>query len=269
MAGIRDVLVVSVISTLAVSACALDEADDLSETSGEVHSSNRLSSNKLSAHQVAAARVALGPLSHAARPLLESADGREVLGYLVGCALAADDGITVTTRTGKFSFRGALGLAPAWKTRAPSPSERRWVSACIYARTNLYGVAIPVSLRGAHPALTTPPGEQLGYLLVEGAFYGDLFDPVAPTAYACSALVKETGLPVSTLGARACARPVPGEDPSVTGCGFAYVGPCAVLDLGLAPACNDVLAPYGDCRTGTHAAAPRVREVITVALSTL
>lgn len=255
------------LAALVLSACAINEDDDeLGETTAEVNTANRLSSNKLSAQRIAAAQVATGALPHAVRPLLGSEAGREVLTYLVGCALAADDAITVRTAGRKLTFRGAIGLAPAWKIRAPTPSERRWVSACIYARTNLYGVPIAVSLRGAHPALASTAREQLGHVLVEGAFYGDLFDPVAPTAYACSALVKETRLPVSTLPARACAEPLPGGDPTTTACGFTYAGPCAVLDLDLVPACVQALPPYGDCRAG---AGPRIHEVITVALSTL
>lgn len=256
------------LASLVLSACVyVDDDDGLGETTAEINTANRLSSNKLSAQRIAAAHVATGALPHAVRPLLGSAAGREVLTYLVGCALAADDAVTVRTKTEKLTFRGAIGLAPAWKTRAPTPSERRWVSACIYARTNLYGVPIAVSLRGAHPALASTPREQLEHVLVEGAFYGDLFDPVAPTAYACSALVKETHLPISTLPARACSEPLLGGDSTTTGCGFTYMGPCRALDLDLAPACAHALSPYGDCRAA--AGAPRIHEVITVALSTL
>jgi hypothetical protein len=133
----------------------------------------------------------------------------------------------------------------------------------VLARTNLYGVQVQLSLRGAHRVLGAPLGETLQYALVEGAFYGDLFK-VQPEMYACSALLKETGLPVSTLGARACAKPAPGST-TTTACGFTYVGPCGLLDVGLTPVCTGLLPPYAHCRGGTA----RYDEVITVALSTL
>ena len=256
--GVRSALVMCVL----LSACAIEpEDDDLGEVGSEVQTTNRLASNKLAANHLATAKLAGGALPDTVQSLISTADGREVLTYIVGCALAGGE----TLKVGGYAFPGSIGLAPSWRSRALTTSERRWVSACVYARTNLYGVQIALSLRGDHPALAAPLGEQVGYALVEGAFYGDLFD-AHPTAYACLGLIKETGLPLSTLGARACAAPTGAG--TTTGCGFTYTGACSVLDLGLAPACARIAAPYGDCRTGRSPKDPRIHEVITVVLAT-
>jgi hypothetical protein len=255
----------ALIMSVVLSACALTPTDEeeLGETTEEVQSTNRLAANKLSAYKLQLAHLGDGALATTVGNLVATADGREVLSYVVGCALAADDRLSVLTTSQKLTFVGSIGLAPMWKARALSASEKRWVSACVLARTNLYGIQIQLSLRGAHPVLAAPLGEGLQYALVEGAFYGDLFE-TQPEMYACSSLLKETGLPVSTLGARACAKPVSGST-STTACGFTYVGPCALLDLGLIPACTGLLPPYAHCRAGAR----RYDEVITVALSTL
>lgn len=255
---------VALAMSVVLSACALvPEDEDLSETTEEVQSTNRLAANKLLAAKLQLAKLGDGALSVTVTNLVGTADGREVLTYVIGCALAADDHLSVVSP--KVTFRGAIGLAPMWKSRALSATEKRWVSACVLARTNLYGVEVKLSLRGGHPVLGAPLGENLAYLLVEGAFYGDLFK-TQPEMYACSALLKETGLPLSTLGARACAKPAPGT-PNTTACGFTYVGPCGVLDVNLLPVCTVLLPPYKHCRT--PAGTKRYDEVITVALPTL
>jgi len=267
--GFRCVLALSLVLSSGLSACVIDDSDDeLGETTGEVQSTNRISLNKLSANAVAITRLSGGALSTTVGSLGQTEDGREVLSYIVGCALPAGDALTFVANGAHYTDPGSIGLAPAWKSRALTVSERRWVSACVYARVNFYGVEVHVSLRGDHPALAAPLGEAAQYALTEGAFYGDLFDPAGPRAYACSAVVKETKLSVSTLGLRACSLPAT-PNSMVTRCGFTYVGPCAALDLGVTPACNRLAAPYGDCRAGRARRAPMAHEVVTVSLSTL
>src|SRR4029079_457496 len=62
---------------------------------------------------------------------------------------------------------------------------QRWVSACVLARTNAYGVHVQISLRapaGAPQAIrdalavdNSPGGESDVYTLPEGVFYGNIF----------------------------------------------------------------------------------------------
>jgi hypothetical protein len=83
-----------------------------------------------------------------------------------------------------------------WESGQCDESCQRWVSACLLARTNAYGVVVHISLRA--PA-TAPPGQELqfekiqtalqtteeevrDYNLREGAYYGNIFarTPVNP-----------------------------------------------------------------------------------------
>src|SRR4051794_453827 len=83
--------------------------------------------------------------------LVQSPDGRQVLKYLVSCALPAD--VTVVAEHGgqRYSFPGGAALAPAWSTRALSAAEERLVSACMLARTNFFGKPVEISMRNDAP----------------------------------------------------------------------------------------------------------------------
>jgi hypothetical protein len=68
-------------------------------------------------------------------------------------------------------------------------SCQRWVSACVLARTNAYGVHVEISMRapadapqGIKDALATTSDEVASYTLREGAYYGNIFatTPVNP-----------------------------------------------------------------------------------------
>lgn len=80
-----------------------------------------------------------------------------------------------------------MGLAPDWLHRPLTEDEQRWVSACLLARTNYFGVEVQISLRADHspsPALQTTDEERHEFTLHEGDFFGNLFadPPVAAVA---------------------------------------------------------------------------------------
>ncbi|HLL21919.1 MAG TPA: hypothetical protein VK427_07300 [Kofleriaceae bacterium] len=230
---------------LAVSACAVD--DDELETSTEESAStttNKLGVNKLGVNK-------LGVNSLATTDMMANEDSREVYSYVVGCALPSGQSITALDAAGNsYTFAGALGLAPAWATRAPTVSERRWVTACLLARTNLYGVSVNISIRhDTNLALLSSASERATYTNVEGAFFGDLF-ATPQTWYACS---RRTWSAYSTNSLRMCALSSNG---STTDCGFTYVGDCAAR-------CSDRTAPFGACLGGTTS----FSEVITIFLT--
>lgn len=266
----RPILWVLVAAT--VTGCVTDfgdEQDDpeLATLDSAVLSTNKLSANKLSANKLSANKLgafALNKVGTIANSLIATLDGREVMSYLASCALDAGTTLSASYGGKTYTFPGAVGLAPAWNTRAPTLSERRWVSACILARTNAYGITVPLSLRGNHPKLGSTLTENLTYKLTEGGFYGDLFDPTGPKQYACVSELRNLDLDVSTQQLRACAISSNG---TTTGCGFTYTGKCNVTDLTLAPACTGLLAPYTNCRAGTSSSSPRYAEVITVVLA--
>lgn len=251
---------------VALAGCVADSLDDaeLGEIDSEVTSSNRLAANRLAANRLAANSLAASSMKANAladSDLIDTADGREVLSYIISCALPAGQSITVRG----YTFAGSIGVAPAWATRVPTVTERRWVTACVMARTNLFGIRVDLSMRGQHPALGGSLGELLNYLLVEGAFYGDLFHEDGPKMFACSAEVRDLDLALSTQDLRACAISDNGQ---TTRCGFTYTGKCSVTDLSLAPACNSLAFPYQRCRAGRARGDEIYHEVITVSLAT-
>ena len=109
-------------------------------------------------------------------PLTHGALAREFARYLVGCALEADQEIEISIPgSAKEVLIGQHGLCPEWATQAPSLACQRWVSACVFARINLWGTPVAISLRGAHPALAATPEEEAAFPLREGTYYGNLF----------------------------------------------------------------------------------------------
>lgn len=254
---------------VALAGCALESVPDLADISSEVTSANKLAANKLAANKLAANTLAANSMrasSLSQSPLIETPEGREVLSYIVSCALREGQSIQVRDREGRlYEFAGSIGLASAWASREPTVSERRWVSACVLSRTNLYGIRVELSMRGSHAAIAGSVRESLDYALVEGAFYGDLFAEDGPKMYACAAEVRDLDLELSTQDLRACAI---SEDGKLTGCGFTYTGKCSVIDVSLAPACNSVAFPYQRCRAGRGRGDEIYAEVITVSLAT-
>ena len=248
-------------------------------------SANRLSANRLSAFsakansaaasKLAASKLAieqLGPHEYAVDPeaagdLLATPEGREVLSFIVSCALP--DGVTLlaTAPDGTLlEFFGELGLASEWLDHPLREAGRGWVSACLFARVNDNTVALPLSMRGPNQTLAATPEEAAAWSLEEGAFYGDYFvAPGEPVSWiACRGqdqALAETG----GLIERDCAEPDP-ADPTRTQCGFTYAGDCG--DFALENACKH-FSPhdfYRNChdRPIGDPDAKAFREVITV-----
>jgi hypothetical protein len=268
-----------VVIALGTAACVVDEApppDTTTTTTPGDTSIPKLAANGLPSAALQANLSSVNKLASAAlvasnpgvTSLLATTDGQTVLTYLVQCALPASASVTYTSGSGAQKYTGQLGLAPDWQTTTPTASERRWVSACVLARTNYYGLTVSLSLRGSNPALSSSLLEPVTYLYAEAAFWGDLFAPGAPTQYSCDALVKTTGLSLSTMALRDCSIPQAGST-TTTMCGFSFIGHCGVLDLSLEPACKSLTAPYANCHTSQAANSPTIAEVITVYLQTL
>jgi len=101
-----------------------------------------------------------------------------VLTYLARCAIPEGDVLVAEVDGVHHEFPGRLGLAPEWQRGPCDTACQRWVSACLLAHGNALGVEVPISLRGHHPALATTADERAGFPVQEGAFYGNLFDPL-------------------------------------------------------------------------------------------
>ena len=143
-------------------------------------------------------------------------DGREVLAYIISCAMPAD--VTLIASDGT-RYSGEIGLAASWLNHPMNDDQQRWVSACLFSRVNKFGDIVQVSLRGPHPQLQTVASEVADFTALEGAFYGQYFNVPQLEAYACSG----PGNAEAVIDDRVCATD--GGNGS-TECGFTYTGPC-------------------------------------------
>jgi len=253
-------------------------------TSGKL-AANKLAANKLSPYSAAANSAAastlaaspiaasqLGPNRYAANAeatnaFMATSDGREVLSFIVSCALPADVTLVATLPDGSpFELFGDIGLANEWLNHPLRKAGRGWVSACLFARVNQHTVATPLSMRGQTQALATTPEEVAGWTLEEGAFYGDYFvAPGEPVQWiACRGRDQAAG-ETGGLALRDCTEPDP-NDPGHTLCGFTYAGDCGAL-TGV-PACEHFWPQgyYRDChdQPGDESHSDVFRQVITV-----
>ncbi|HEV8588062.1 MAG TPA: hypothetical protein VGQ72_04255 [Pyrinomonadaceae bacterium] len=231
---------------------------------------NSAAASKLAASPIAAGQI--GPNRYAANPeathdFMATSEGREVLSFIVSCALPADATLIGTLPDGSaFEFFGDIGLANEWLDHPLRKAGRGWVSACLFARVNANSVAEPLSMRGQTQALATTPEEQATWSLEEGAFYGDYFvAPGEPVQWiACRGKDQAAG-ETGGLVLRDCTEPDP-NDPSHTLCGFTYAGDCSALAA--VPACEHFspLGYYRDChdQPGDESRSDVFRQVITV-----
>lgn len=158
--------------------------------------------------------------------LLATAESRQLLKYLASCALDAGTVLTAVHDGQALEFPGSLGLAPQWQNQGLDAAQRRWVSACLLARTNHFGVTVQLSMRAGFPS--DAPGLQVGddearqYTLQEATFFGNLFTD-RPTAYVCGPAMTPERRDALQAQRRVCA--LPGSD-GRSACGFVHVGAC-------------------------------------------
>jgi len=102
---------------------------------------------------------------------------RELLKYVVSCALDDGDRVTVRIDGKRYNFDGSLGLAPEWGTDHGwcDGGCQRWVSACVLARVDAAGEKRMISIRGDHPALRPSDMELHRFTDREATYYGNLF----------------------------------------------------------------------------------------------
>src|SRR5882672_6799307 len=198
---------------------------------GNTLAPGKLAANSAAASTLAASNLAveqLGPNTYVVDPaaagaLLATEDGREVLSFIVSCALPEAVTVLATAADGTvYQFFGELGLASEWLDHPLREAGRGWVSACLLARVDDHGVPQAFSMRGQNKALATTPQEVATFTLEEGAFYGDYFvAPGGPASWiACRGEDQSSG-ELGGLVSRDCAEPDP-ADATHTRCGFTY-----------------------------------------------
>jgi|GEM_PF-4536647 len=158
--------------------------------------------------------------------LTETPLGRELLSYLVSCALPETSLVYVPGPVPRRALPGGLGLAPDWRNRPLTQAEQELVSACLLARVNAFGVPVQLSLREAsggsiHPSLNADNAERLAFPVYEGAFFGNVFTN-PPQMFACTGDAERDHLRHLR---RICTLPDTGK---VSACKFTITGPCPV-----------------------------------------
>ena len=205
--------------------------------------------------------------------LLAHPAGAEHLEYLALCAL--DEGTTLAA--GGRSFPGLYGLGTGWVAAGCDESCQRWISACVLAHANGYGLAVTISLRGGHPGLRWDESIAAEFDLQEAAFYGNVFEVSGDIAspdqplYACAgrALIAFDDDPaheessLDYLQKRICGA---GD------CGLTHTGPCVYPPFMSESVCGEDAGwdgYYANCEGENRAdptALPVYPEVITTYL---
>lgn len=193
-------------------------------------SSNGLSSNGLSSNGLSSSTVVMQALRD------QSAAGtltRLFFRYLISCALPAGHSATYTWTDAAGTLHtevnpGSLNLAPNWENNAATEDDKELVSACLGARTNSKGIAVPISMRSRNiDALAVSSDERSSYAYGEGAFWGNLFNGDHPYLYSCSRAPFDVGAKTSQYLAE-------GRTCTTTSCGIITpVGRCYASDLAI------------------------------------
>jgi hypothetical protein len=147
---------------------------------------------------------------------LSDPNARELLKYIVSCALATNESVTFTVDAETYTFPGEIGLAPGWGEPGGNCEDaycQGWVSACVLARVDYLGATVPISIRGASPFLQTTAAERATYTEREATYYGNIFSSPM-LRYACLS-------PGQTSDTRVCG-------PSLAGCVMQITGQCDV-----------------------------------------
>lgn len=211
---------------------------------------NRLAFNRLAFNRLAFNRLAFNRLAFNSLDNLEaSPHGRELLTYIARCALDEGDILVATRGNRTFEFPGLLGLATEWEERPLTDSESRWVSGCLVALVNAFGVSVELSLR-APDRVTATEDEAETFSVYEATFFGQVFDETLE-AYAClgsNPEIAQTHAPDREL--RVCADPSPH-------CQVEALGYCRDI-------CDTYLSGYG--WTGCQAGGVRYDETVSTFL---
>jgi len=218
---------------LSLTACASatgleleDEEEDLATVQQAESTSNSLTSNSLTSNSLTSNSLTSNSLtsnsltsnsltsnSLISGALINDGPSRDVLRYIVSCALPKGAQIDINLGGTPYTFYGDIGLAPYWGNNGGfcDANCRHWISACVLSRVNYLGLPVAISIRGSLPVLAASPAEKLSYPNPEATYYGNIF--VSPQVrYACKA-------PGSTLISRVCG-------PTTTGCVMDVLGDC-------------------------------------------
>ena len=227
-------LPVILLSIVVLNACVTDkeiENQDVGIVEQGLKSNNRIVLNRIVLNRIVLNRIVLNSLSDenlahdSVSELKESEEGRELLLYVVRCALAEDDSLIISHNDETYELPGLMGLASDWQQRALTDSEQRWLSACLLGHVNAYGVSVELSLR-ARDLVGASAEEAAAFPVYEATFFGNIFLPPdngvdndeinndsnssSLTAYACLGSTPDIAMAhAPTRSLRVCADPTP------------------------------------------------------------
>jgi hypothetical protein len=247
MAPRRGSLVLGVsFSALTLISCGAADDNNLTDTRSALTAFNALTANALTANALTANALTANALTANALTAnaltanaltangLRDPLGRELLKYVVSCALPAGAVVSMTVDDQRYEFPGSIGLATEWggEHGTCDRSCQRWVSACVLARVDFTGVERLISIRGDHRALRPAPHELRDYTQREATYYGNIFAEHEPR-YLCLS-------PGATSDQRVCG-------PSLSDCPMNVVGACDDV-------CDDrgSFGTFSDCQTTRH-----------------
>ena len=229
------------------SAITIDNALTANALTANALTANALTANALTANALTANALTANALTANG---LKDPLARELLKYVVSCALPDDASLSLSVDGTSYTFPGGLGLAPQWGQRGGSCDEscQRWVSGCVLGRVDFLGVEELISERGENPALRTTWQELTGYTSDEATYFGNIFIQGQPM-YACLA-------PGKTEIPRVCG-------PSLANCPMTVVGSCAKTCAYQMP----FVGGFVDCSSSGQARKPEIYpESVTVFL---
>ncbi len=186
--GYLTVMTLAMLAQVACTETTIDE-EDVGETQQTVLAKNALAKNALAKNALAKnalAKNALAKNALAKNALTKNAlimstltdpDARELLRYVVSCALPEEAHFDIEIEGQTYGFDGGLGLAPEWGEQGGSCDDDcvSWVSACVISRLDYTGESVLISLRGKNDALDTTCAEREDFPNREATYYGDIF----------------------------------------------------------------------------------------------
>src|SRR5215831_19767335 len=153
----------SALLLVVLGACVVEPGDDPATETTETDVP-RIAANALSPTMLAYSALTTVQLDSAgAAAMGGNASARKVLNYAAGCALDSTQTVSFTLSGVTYTLYGAMGMVPAWTSRALTADEATWISACLFARVNLTSTTVTISARGAQSGLTSTSDELANY----------------------------------------------------------------------------------------------------------
>lgn len=174
---------------------------------------------------------------------------------LLECALTENQ--TVHDNATGLDIKGWWGIAPDWMNApiAGSTDKEEWLTGCMLARLNYFGIEVPILLEGDTPPIQTDPLWNVLMPFDESTLYGNMFnsrDPIADDTPAFAAYLCRENQLASVCknddGKAYVDKRICDDVPSL--CGLIDLGLCDPTAPGSLQSCRQGRTPeHWDCMT--------------------